>query len=87
MSRYPSEDQQFAETPGERNERRREMVSRRTIDTLQTLIADLSAVLTDEGLDYSEDGLDRMRRRVANALPPTKCPDWLAPFRDPRIVS
>jgi hypothetical protein len=92
MSRYPSEavarfDQQFAETPAERNERRRETVRQRTIGTLQALIADLSADLTDEGPRYSEEGLDRIRRRVANALPPGKCPEWLEPFRDPPVVA
>ena len=58
----------------------------RTIDVLQDLVADLSAHLCEEGHDYSEEGVAIMRRRVANALPPAKCPDWLACFRDPPVV-
>lgn len=92
MSRYPNEDiarfdQQFTETPDERNERLRERRDRRTIDTLHKLIADLSGGLTDEGPDWSNDGLDNLRRRVANALPPDRCPDWLARYRDPALVA
>lgn len=47
----------------------------------EDLIADLSDDLRDEGCDYSPDGLDAMRRRVANSLPEHKCPDWLKKFR------
>lgn len=88
---YPDEstrrfDQQFAETPAERNERRREMVSKRTIATLQALVADLSESLTEEGPDWSEDGLHNLRCRVANAVPPDKLPDWLNKYRDPAII-
>jgi hypothetical protein len=91
MARYPNEDvarldQQFAESPAERNARMRETRRQRTIETLWTLITDLSAGLADEGGEWSVDGLAGLRRRTANALPPTKCPDWLAPYRDPAIV-
>jgi hypothetical protein len=91
LSRYPSEstarfDQQFRETTGERNERLREKRDQRRIDTLLTLIADLSDHLCDEGTDYSDEGLASIRRRVANALPPGKCPDWLNQYRDPPVV-
>ena len=92
MSRYPDEstrrfDQQFAETPEERNERHRETVRRRLIVTLYALIADLSPSLTDEGSDWSQEGLDRLRQRVANALPAPYCPDWLTRYRDPPVRS
>ena len=91
MSRYPSEDtarfdQQFRETPDERNERLRQRRYERTLLTLWTLIADLSDDLRDEGCDWSVDGLQGMRRRVANALPPDECPDWLEQYRDPPMV-
>jgi ribosomal protein S15P/S13E len=58
----------------------------RDIATLQKLIVDLSDHLTDEGCDWTNDGLDRMRRRVANAVHPDKCPDWLMRYRDPPTV-
>ncbi len=91
MSRYPNEsvarfDQQFAESTGERNERLRERRVHRYIEGLQQIIIDLSGHLTDEGDDWTHDGLDAMRRRVANALPPTRCPEWLAKYRDPAVV-
>lgn len=50
---------------------------------LLKLVADLSDHLTDEGADYTPEGLDNMRRRVANALPGERCPDWLRRYRDP----
>jgi hypothetical protein len=77
---------QFRETPEERSERIRSNRLMKSIGTLQDLIADLSDDLRDEGCDYSPDGLEQMRRRVANALPPSKCPDWLARYRDPAVV-
>ena len=77
---------QFRETPSERNERQREARRKRAMETLWTLIADLSAGLTDEGDDLSTEGLQAMRRRVANALPPDRCPDWLKSYRDPAMV-
>jgi len=80
-------DDQFRETPEERNDRLRDSRNKRTITTLRKLVADLSDALTDEGSDWSNDGLDNLRRRVANALPPTECPDWLADYRDPPVVS
>lgn len=91
MSRYPSDgvarfDQQFRETPTERNERLRDGRHAQNIAILQQLIADLSDDLRDEGCDWSPDGLDALRRRVANALPLDKCPDWLNRFRDPPVV-
>jgi hypothetical protein len=56
------------------------------IDALHWLIVDLSGFLTDEGDNLTPAGLDTLRRRVANALPPTRCPEWLAPYRDPPAV-
>jgi len=91
MSRYPNEsvarfDSQFAESPSERNERLRANRDKRHADRLLALIADLADCLTDEGPSFSEDGLHEMRRRVANALPPSQCPEWLAPFKDAPAV-
>lgn len=54
---------------------------KRTVATLRNLIADLSADLSDEGCDRTSDGLNQLRRRVANALPIGHCPDWLLSFR------
>lgn len=68
---------QFRETPGERNECLRESRHKRTIETLQTLIYDMSGMLTDEGDDLTDAGLAYFRQRVADALGP-KCPEWLA---------
>ena len=48
---------------------------------LRELVRDLSAALTDEGDNLSTEGLDRMRRRVACALPLAMLPDWLKPYR------
>jgi hypothetical protein len=59
----------------------------RTMQIHWQLIAALSDALTDEGPDWSNNGLDSLRRRVANALPPDACPDWLEPYRDPPIVA
>lgn len=70
----------------ERNIRLRQRRYERTLHTLWKLIADLSDDLRDEGCDWSVDGLQAMRRRVANALPPDECPEWLAPFRDLPMV-
>jgi hypothetical protein len=57
-----------------------------TIHILQDLIAELSGGLADEGGQWSSVGLNNLRRRAANALPPDKCPDWLNDFRDPALV-
>ena len=61
----------------------REIRDLRMIDALRKLIADLSEALTDEGGDWSPVGLDELRHRVGNALPPDECPDWLWHYRDP----
>lgn len=58
----------------------------RTIDKLWQLIADLSDALCDEGPDWSQEGLDSLRRRVGNALPETVRPTWLEQYRDPPLV-
>jgi len=91
MSRYPSEsvrrfDQQFAETPAERNDRLHKARDSRAIDALHWLIVDLSGFLADESDALTIGGLIEMRRRVANALPPTRCPEWLAEYRDAPVV-
>lgn len=56
------------------------------IATLQTLVADLSDHLTDEGCDWTPEGLDKMRRRVAAALPHRDLPEWLKPYRPPETA-
>jgi len=53
---------------------------------LWKLIADLSDDLRDEGCDYSPDGLDTMRSRVANALPASERPKWLLPYCNPAVL-
>lgn len=62
-----------------------ELARDRTITALRSLIITLSDVLTDEGGDWSTEGLDNLRRRVANAIPPDECPDWLHEYRDPSV--
>lgn len=57
-----------------------------TLFALRKLIVDLSDGLTEEGPDWSEDGLDSLRRRVANAVPKGDLPDWLHHYRDQPIV-
>lgn len=52
---------------------------------LRKLVVDLSDALTDEGPDWSQDGLDNLRRSVANALG-MECPEWLMTYRDPPVV-
>lgn len=85
MRDYRDFDEQFRETPAERNERLRESRHKRTIETLQTLIYDMSGMLADE-FDYlSDEGITDLRRRTANALG-TKCPEWLERYRDPAIT-
>ena len=93
MSRYPNEevarfDRQFAESSEERNLRLRSRRDERRAVTLLTLIADLSPLLAREirADDWATGGTDSLRRRVANALPPGRCPEWLAPYRDPAVV-
>lgn len=80
MTRYP------AETPEERNRRIQITRAAQRLVTLYTLIADLSPSLADEDAQWSQEGLDGLRRRVANALPPPQCPDWLTRYRDPPVV-
>ena len=70
----------------ERNERHRERRAKENREILIVLIADLSALLTDENDGLSIDGLADLRRRVANALPPDQCPDWLRACRDPSLT-
>jgi hypothetical protein len=57
-----------------------------SIATLHELVVDLFTGLVDEGPDWLFDGFLALRKRVANALPPDKCPDWLKPYRDPPMV-
>ncbi len=91
MPRYPSEDvarfdQQFAETQEERNERHRARRAKQSAEILWRLIADLADALSDEGPDWSQEGLENLRKRVANALPPHMCPACCAFYRDPALV-
>lgn len=76
---------QFRETSEERNDRLRRKRHQRTVETLQTLVYDLSGMLADEGGDLTDAGLADLRRRVANALGPN-CPEWLERFRDPAVT-
>lgn len=76
---------QFRETVEERNDRLRQKRHQRTVETLQTLIYDLSGLLTDEGDDLTDARLAWFRQRVANALG-AKCPEWLERYRDPSIT-
>lgn len=55
-------------------------------EELRKLVCDLSGDLTDEGANYSGDGLHDMRRRVANALPKAECPEWLLDYRDADVI-
>ena len=85
MRDYRDFDAQFRETADERNERLREKRHKRTIETLQALIYDMSGMLADE-FDYlTDEGITDLRRRTANALG-TKCPEWLERYRDPAIT-
>ncbi len=86
MNDWDRFNEQFREDAEERNERLRKARNARTSAVLWRLIADLSICLTDEGADFSNEGLASLRQRVANALPPDQCPDWLARFRDPPIT-
>ncbi len=56
------------------------------LNAFRQLIVDLSDGLTEEGPDWSEEGVDNLRRRVANAVPKDMLPDWLHRYRDPSIV-
>lgn len=49
-------------------------------DSLRDLIADLSAALTDEGPDWSFEGIANLRRRVVEALPGDERIAWLEPY-------
>jgi hypothetical protein len=64
-----------------RNRQRASAVHWQMMRTHWQLIAALSDALTDEGANWSNDGLDSLRSRVANVLPPDACPDWLLPYR------
>ena len=86
MNDYDSFNDQFRETEDERNERIRESRQRRDVETLLRLIVDLSYCLADECDGYSTEGLAAIRRRVANALPPSMCPDWLRNYRDKVVM-
>ena len=70
----------------ERNKRLIEQRDSRQIPALQKLVADLSDALTDEGPDWSFDGLHNLRCRVANMLPADIRPTWLEEYRDPPLV-
>jgi hypothetical protein len=73
------------ETPAKRSERQRDARHLRQVQALKKLVADLSDALTDKGPDWSQDGLDNLRKRVANVLPPAECPAWLLPYRDSAV--
>lgn len=47
---------------------------------LRELVVRLSGALTDEGSDWSAEGLENLRTDVASTLPSNMRPDWLAPF-------
>jgi len=79
-------NEQFRETPDERRERLTVSRLKQNIRYLQDIIETLSADLADEGPNWSAEGLEIIRRTVANALPEDRCPDWLKPFRDPKMV-
>lgn len=70
----------------ERNDALRLGHDQRAINALRTLVVALSDALTDEGPDWSNEGLDSLRHRVANAIPRGECPDWLREYRDPLVV-
>ena len=80
-----SDYKRIVEEPERRNQRIRDERITKNFATLKTLIADLSDALTDEGPDWSQVGLDNLRKRVANALGP-ECPTWLEQYRDPPVV-
>lgn len=51
----------------------------------ETLIAELSADLSDEGCDRTVEGLAKLRARVADFLLPSgDAPDWLKAYRSQR---
>lgn len=87
MSDYQRLQDQFRETTWERNERLAKARRQRVLDTHWKLIDDLSGFLADEGMLLSIDGVEALRRRVANALPADRCPDWLSRYRDPAVVA
>ena len=51
------------------------------IETLEELVVDLSAALTDEGPDWSFEGVADLRRRVVQALPDDDRIEWLRIMR------
>ena len=55
----------------------RQILDEVRIEMLEDLVADLSAALTDEGPDWSFDGVANLRRRVVEALPSDGRVEWL----------
>lgn len=78
-------NEQFRESPEERNDRLRQQRHQRTVETLRKLLYDMSGFLADEGDDLTDAGLANLRRRMANALG-ALCPEWLERFRDPAVT-
>ena len=66
-------------TPDEARAYTRPYHDRLMCELLTKLVVDLSDTLTDEGPNWSNEGLDRLRRRVACAVPLAQLPDWLKP--------
>ncbi len=54
------------------------------IEQLEDLVIDLAASLTDEGPDWSFEGVASLRRRVASAIPDDERIDWLKPYVEDR---
>lgn len=61
----------------------RQLMDEVRIATLENLVADLSAALTDEGPDWSFDGVANLRRRIVEALPHDNRVDWLRAYVEP----
>ena len=53
---------------------------RQTNEKLRALVTELSNALADEGPQWSDGSLDRLRREVAASLAPA-IPEWLLPYR------
>lgn len=56
------------------------------IATLHDLVVRLSDCLTDEGADWTNEGLYRLRADVANTVPDSKLPDWLVRYRKTAVL-
>lgn len=55
---------------------------------LHQLIADLAMeALSEEGPDWTDEGIAKMRKRVANAVPQSMLPDYFADYRDDSVVT